>query len=70
MCPCSGQLEVILDRRLNQDDNRGLGQGVLDNKVTANAFRLLLEKTSSTEEVGFRRHVLFFLFTHHLIDVD
>ncbi|XP_063052650.1 alpha-mannosidase 2x [Engraulis encrasicolus] len=40
----SGQLEVILDRRLMQDDNRGLGQGLKDNKRSLNRFRLLLER--------------------------
>merc|ERR1719464_2280648 len=40
----SGQLEVMLDRRLMQDDNRGLFQGVQDNKVTPHHFVLLLER--------------------------
>ncbi|EGD74845.1 hypothetical protein PTSG_07075 [Salpingoeca rosetta] len=38
-----GWMEVILDRRLMQDDKRGLGQGVRDNKKTDLNFKLLLE---------------------------
>jgi alpha-mannosidase II len=38
-----GWLEVFLDRRLSKDDERGLGQGIKDNKLTAAHFRILLE---------------------------
>lgn len=48
-----GELEVVLDRRLRQDDNRGLGQGVLDNKLTASLYHLLLEdRRGVAQEVG------------------
>lgn len=48
-----GELELVLDRRLQQDDNRGLGQGVTDNKLTASLYHLLLEdRRGGAKEVG------------------
>lgn len=39
----SGELEIMQDRRLTQDDDRGLGHGVLDNQPVLHIFRLVLE---------------------------
>ena len=44
------QLEIFLDRRLQQDDNRGLEQPVLDNKITSSRFVLALEKSRNVNE--------------------
>ena len=46
----AGEFQVVLDRRLYQDDNRGLGQGVTDNKVTPANFRLVVERFKSPHE--------------------
>uniref|UniRef100_A0A8C5V3F7 Mannosidase alpha class 2A member 2 n=1 Tax=Microcebus murinus TaxID=30608 RepID=A0A8C5V3F7_MICMU len=64
-----GQLEVILDRRLMQDDNRGLGQGLKDNKRTCNRFRLLLERRAVGSEVQDGRSVSYPSLLSHLTSV-
>ncbi|KAK6018611.1 glycosyl hydrolase family 38 protein [Ostertagia ostertagi] len=63
----AGQLEVMLDRRLAQDDERrerGLFQGVTDNHRTLSRFRLLVEplsppdnKNLAQERLGFHSMV-------------
>lgn len=47
----AGELEVVLDRRLMQDDDRGLGQGVTDNKLTPSLYHLLLEDRRGVAQV-------------------
>ncbi|UJR15510.1 hypothetical protein I4U23_002451 [Adineta vaga] len=43
-CLKSGVIDVFLDRRLTEDDGRGLGQGVMDNRETISTFKLLFER--------------------------
>lgn len=43
----SGWLEIMLDRRLTQDDERGLGQGVMDNRPMNVLFHILKESNIS-----------------------
>lgn len=39
----SGVMDIFLDRRLLQDDSRGLGQGVTDNRRTKEVFKIVFE---------------------------
>ncbi|CAH2250872.1 alpha-mannosidase 2 [Pararge aegeria] len=43
----SGQIEIMQDRRLSRDDNRGLSQGVLDNVRTRHTFKLIVEQANN-----------------------
>ncbi|KAK0590368.1 hypothetical protein LWI29_026028 [Acer saccharum] len=44
----NGWLEIMLDRRLVQDDGRGLGQGVTDNRAMNVVFHILVESNISS----------------------
>jgi alpha-mannosidase II len=45
----AGALEVFLDRRLSQDDDRGLFQGVQDNVATMSVHRLVIQDTPAVD---------------------
>jgi alpha-mannosidase II len=47
-CLAQSEIEIFLDRRLNQDDNRGLEQAILDNKLTSNRFVVIFEDRSQS----------------------
>lgn len=55
-----GWIEIMLDRRLDQDDDRGLAQPVHDNLRTESVFRLILEDMTgkSDEKATIGYHTL------------
>ena len=42
--PFVGSVEVMLERKIRFDDNRGLGEGVTDNKLTVSRFWVAIER--------------------------
>jgi alpha-mannosidase II len=46
-------MDIFLDRRLTRDDNRGLSQGVTDNREIFSSFKLLIEPRRTVCENSF-----------------
>ncbi|XP_013106959.1 alpha-mannosidase 2 [Stomoxys calcitrans] len=47
-----GEVEIMQDRRLTRDDERGLGHGVLDNRPVLHIFRIILERIEGCEKLA------------------
>jgi len=62
-----GSVEVMLDRRLQYDDSRGLGEGVLDNKRVFYRHYLLLEPSVPNATPSSRVFPMPTLLAHTLI---
>ncbi|MFH4979194.1 hypothetical protein AB6A40_005903 [Gnathostoma spinigerum] len=60
-----GSLEIIMDRRLLQDDDRGLQQGVTDNLRTSSVFNLFVEALSSSDSEAGNRRIAFHSLPAH-----
>ncbi|KAI1703098.1 alpha-mannosidase 2 [Ditylenchus destructor] len=57
-----GQIEIVLDRRLAHDDGRGMGEGVMDNRLTESRFRLMLEPIKVDSTVNSAKNLNFSKF--------
>ncbi|XP_022200553.2 alpha-mannosidase 2 [Nilaparvata lugens] len=61
-----GQIEMMMDRRLHNDDGRGMGEGVLDTRKAIFSFFLLLEQFKTPSDGRSKISLL----AHALIDMQ
>lgn len=61
-----GRIELMLDRRTLYDDSRGLGEGVVDNKMTVTKYWILLEAVQQSDDRRRPRVSNPSLVAHHL----